>query len=118
MLSLRTHEPQACCSKAFSAVAATKGITQLTTGKLISLSEQELVDCDTSGVDQGCEVGLMDNAFQFIQDNHSLTTESSYPYMGVDGTCNTNHEAKHAATINGHEDVPTNNENALLNAPF
>ena len=58
----------------------------------------------------------MDNAFQFIQDNHGLTTEASYPYTGVDGTCNTNQEAKHTATINGHEDVPANNENALLNA--
>ncbi|KAK4577766.1 hypothetical protein RGQ29_028044 [Quercus rubra] len=105
-----------CCCWAFSAVAATEGITQLTTGKLISLSEQELVDCDTSGLDQGCEGGLMDNAFQFIQDNHGLTTEASYPYTGVDGTCNTNQEAKHTATINGHEDAPANNENALLNA--
>ncbi|KAL4596009.1 hypothetical protein ACB092_12G133000 [Castanea dentata] len=101
---------------AFSAVAAMEGITQLTTGKLISLSEQELVDCDTSGEDQGCEGGLMDSAFQFIQDNHGLTTEASYPYKGVDGTCNTNQEEKHAATINGHEDVPSNNEQALLKA--
>ena len=36
--------------------------------------------------------------------------------MGVDGTCNANQEAKHTATINGHESVPANNENALLNA--
>lgn len=48
-----------------------EGITQLKTGKLISLSEQELVDCDTSGEDQGCESGLMDNAFEFIQQNHA-----------------------------------------------
>ncbi|KAL0002093.1 hypothetical protein SO802_015874 [Lithocarpus litseifolius] len=107
---------QCGCCWAFSAVAATEGITQLTTGKLISLSEHELVDCDTSGVDQGCEGGLTENAFQFIQDNHGLTTEASYPCMGVDGTCNANQEAKHAATINGHEDVPANGENALLNA--
>ena len=90
-----------------------EGITQLTTRKLISLSEQELVDCDTSDEYQGCEGGLMDSAFQFIQDNHGLTTEAS---QGVDGTYNTNQKEKHAATINGHEDVPSNNEQALLKA--
>ncbi|KAM1011686.1 hypothetical protein ACFX2C_046998 [Malus domestica] len=86
---------------AFSAVAATEGITQLTTGKLISLSEQELVDCDTAGEDQGCEGGLMDDAFQFIQKNHGISTEANYPYNGVEGTCNTKKEASHAAKITG-----------------
>ena len=50
------------------------------------------------------------------KDNHGLTTEASYPYERVDGTCNTNQKEKHAATINGHEDVPSNNEQALLKA--
>ncbi|KAK5835097.1 hypothetical protein PVK06_010783 [Gossypium arboreum] len=90
-----------------------EGVTKLTTGKLISLSEQELVDCDTKGEDQGCEGGLMDDAFQFIEKNKGLTTESIYPYKGVDGTCNTNEEANHAAKINGFEDVPANSEDAL-----
>lgn len=47
-----------------------EGITQIKTCKLVSLiSEQELVDCDTSGVDQGCEGGIMDDAFDFILKN-------------------------------------------------
>lgn len=102
------------CCWAFSAVAAMEGITQLTTGKLILLSEQELVDCDTNGEDQGCEGGLMDNAFQFIKHNHGLTTEANYLYKGVDGTCNTNKADSDAAKITGYEDVPAYNEMALL----
>ncbi|KDP45578.1 hypothetical protein JCGZ_17185 [Jatropha curcas] len=101
---------------AFSAVAAVEGITQLTSHKLISLSEQELVDCDTKGEDQGCQGGLMDDAFKFIENNQGLTTETNYPYEGSDGTCNANKEANHAAKITGYEDVPANDEAALLKA--
>ncbi|KAL1821603.1 hypothetical protein ACET3Z_016472 [Daucus carota] len=104
------------CCWAFSAVAAIEGLTQLKTGALISLSEQELVDCDTSGVNQGCEGGLIDSAFEFIQQNHGLSTEASYPYRETDGACDANKEAHHAAKITGHEDVPANSETALLKA--
>ncbi|KAI9120087.1 hypothetical protein K1719_009056 [Acacia pycnantha] len=103
------------CCWAFSAVAATEGITKLSTGKLISLSEQELVDCDT-GVDQGCEGGLMDDAFKFIIKNNGITSEVNYPYKGVDGTCNAKGEGNHVATIKGYEDVPANSEQALQKA--
>ncbi|GJZ63235.1 senescence-specific cysteine protease SAG39-like protein [Tanacetum coccineum] len=101
---------------AFSTIAATEGITQLTTGKLISLSEQELVDCDIGGVDQGCEGGEMEDAFEFIIKNKGINTEAAYPYQGTDGTCNTNKEDVDAAQISGYEVVPANSETALLQA--
>merc|ERR1719215_2277893 len=56
----------------------------LKTGKLQSFSEQQLVDCDK--VDQGCNGGLMDNAFKYIESN-PLQLESAYPYTGQDGSC-------------------------------
>ncbi|KAK3002549.1 hypothetical protein RJ639_021410 [Escallonia herrerae] len=65
-----------------------EGINQLTTGKLISLSEHEIVDCDTTGEDFGCEGGETETAFEYIMHNHGLTNESTYSYEAIDGTCN------------------------------
>ncbi|KAK2987201.1 hypothetical protein RJ640_029086 [Escallonia rubra] len=98
---------------AFSAVGAMEGIVQISTHKLMTLSEQQLVDCDTT-MDAGCNGGYMSFAFEFIINNGGLSNESNYPYKGVDGNCSRN--APIAATINGFENVPANNESALLNA--
>ncbi|KAI4371981.1 hypothetical protein MLD38_010269 [Melastoma candidum] len=66
--------------------------------------------------DHGCKGGIKDHAFQFIIKNHGLTTETNYPYKGVDSICTRNKEASHAARITGYEAVPANNEAALLKA--
>ena len=71
---------------AFSAVAAMEGINKIVTGKLISLSEQELIDCDRKS--HGCKGGRMDYAFQFVISNGGIDSEADYPYTGRDGTCN------------------------------
>uniref|UniRef100_A0A452YWP2 Vignain n=1 Tax=Aegilops tauschii subsp. strangulata TaxID=200361 RepID=A0A452YWP2_AEGTS len=91
-----------------------EGIVKISTGNLVSLSEQELVDCDVHGEDQGCEGGLMDDAFKFIIKNGGLTKESSYPYAGADGKCKSGSDS--VATITSYEDVPTNDEGALMKA--
>ncbi|KAJ0581631.1 putative fruit bromelain [Helianthus annuus] len=101
---------------AFSTIAATEGITQITTGKLISVSEQEIVDCDKTSEDLGCEGGYMEDGFEFIIKNKGINTEAGYPYQAADGTCNTKEESVHAAKISGYEKVPANSEKALLQA--
>merc|ERR1719253_118097 len=72
---------------AFSTVANIEGVNFVKTQKLLSLSEQELVDCD-KGSDHGCQGGLPSNAFKYmISSKVGLEAESKYPYTQKDGTC-------------------------------
>ena len=67
---------------AFSAVGGMEGAYFLKTGKLVSLSTQQLVSCDKGGQDQGCNGGLPDPAFDYAQKN-GMETEKTYPYRGL-----------------------------------
>ncbi|XP_010271530.1 PREDICTED: low-temperature-induced cysteine proteinase [Nelumbo nucifera] len=103
----------ACWS--FSATGAIEGINKIVTGSPLSLSEQELVDCDRS-YNSGCGGGLMDYAFQWVIKNKGIDTEDDYPYQGGERTCNKDKLRKHVVTIDGYTDVPSNSEKHLLQA--
>ena len=70
---------------AFSAVANLEGLYAQSKGTLVTLSEQMLVDCDY--YDSGCNGGLMEYAFMFVQENGGINTDADYPYEGVQGDC-------------------------------
>jgi len=72
---------------AFSATGALESWNAITAGKLVSLSEQQLVDCAGSEGAQGCNGGTPHQGFKYAEKKGGLCEESSYPYTARDGTC-------------------------------
>ena len=97
---------------AFSTIASTEGVYYLSSGNLISLSEQQLVDCSSSYGNQGCGGGLMDNAFKYIEAS-GICSESDYGYTASDGVCK---KCTSVTKIDSYVDVTPNSETALQQA--
>jgi len=97
---------------AFSSTGGLEGQWQMATGNLVSVSEQQLVDCDK--VDSGCSGGLMDNAFKFYESS-TIASEASYPYKAKGGKCKSNYQvAIPQGGVTGFTDVSS--EADLLDA--
>jgi len=98
----------------FATTGTLEGANFLKWGKLISLSEQNLIDCSgTCCYNEGCNGGRTDWAIEYVVQNKGLDTEASYPYQAVDGSCNfqtmnVGGNASHCITL------PTGDENALM----
>jgi len=91
---------------AFSAIGALEGLSAIKGKGLQDFSEQELVDCSKSYGNNGCNGGLMASAFKYVKDK-GISTQSAYPYKGVDSQCKAAGGDKFK--ISGYTNVPANN---------
>ncbi|XP_060190013.1 zingipain-2-like [Lycium barbarum] len=106
------HQGQCGCCWAFAAVGALEGANKLSTGKLISLSEQELLDCTTEN--NGCYGGLITTAYDFIVKNGGIALESNYPYEEYQDSCRSAQEGMDSTVkMSRYETLPSS-ESALL----
>ncbi|CAA6659101.1 unnamed protein product [Spirodela intermedia] len=94
---------------AFTAVATIESINAHVTGDLITLSEQELVDCDM--FNGHCKLGYISNAYEYIIKNGGIDTDINYPYQERKGVCKIDRDQ--VVTIDGHGRCPKNQESAL-----
>lgn len=102
---------------AFSTTGSLEGRWQIANSELVSLSEEQLVQCDTKH-DSGCQGGLMDYAFEYIKEAGGIASEDSYPYTsgsGSRGRCKNTIPAK-VATVSSFVDVTSNNALQLQQA--
>lgn len=100
---------------AFSSTGALESAHFRLTNELVSLSEQQLVDCSGKFNNEGCNGGLMDNAFEYVKSEGGLDTEESYPYKAKQGKCQFKKD-KIGSTCSGYVDIPTGDEKALEEA--
>ena len=88
---------------AFSTTGSLEGAYKLAGNALTSFSEQQLVDCSGSYGNQGCNGGLMDNAFMYLE-SKKIETESAYPYYAYDSSCAYD-SSKGVTGVSGYHDV-------------
>ncbi|XP_008309210.1 pro-cathepsin H [Cynoglossus semilaevis] len=81
----------------FSTTGCLESVTAIATGKLVPLSEQQLVDCAQDFNNHGCNGGLPSQAFEYIMYNKGLMTEADYPYRAYEGSCV--YQPEHAAAF-------------------
>jgi len=100
---------------AFSTTGSLEGQLFRKNGKLVSLSEQQLVDCSGKFGNDGCDGGLMDWAFTYIMSVKGLEAEKSYAYTAEDGECQYN-AAQAIGGATGFIDIPEGSEEMLTMA--
>ncbi|KAH1022762.1 procathepsin L [Dendroctonus ponderosae] len=96
------HQGNCASCWAFSAVGSIESQYYLKHGVLVSISEQNLIDCAVDQTNNGCNGGWMANAFQYLT-THSITAESEYPYAGIQQSCTFGTARQFQVSIAGYQ---------------
>jgi C1A family cysteine protease len=99
----------------FSSTGSIEGAWSIKNNNLYNLSEQMLMDCSNLYGNNGCQGGLMDNAFKYVIDNDGLCTEDEYPYKEKEGICKSR-LCRKVVQISDYSDVTPNDEKILKRA--
>jgi cathepsin L len=81
-------------------------------GQLVSLSEQNLIDCSRDYGTRGCKGGWVDSAFEYIKQNKGIDVEFYYRYHATEQRC-MYFDLSRGATITGYVDLKKGDENEL-----
>eukprot|EP00602_Paraphysomonas_sp_CaronLab_P000031 CAMPEP_0185026086 /NCGR_PEP_ID=MMETSP1103-20130426/9853_1 /TAXON_ID=36769 /ORGANISM="Paraphysomonas bandaiensis, Strain Caron Lab Isolate" /LENGTH=310 /DNA_ID=CAMNT_0027559545 /DNA_START=155 /DNA_END=1087 /DNA_ORIENTATION=+ len=105
---------------AFSVAAAIESAYQIQGNDLTSLSEQNIISCDTT--DTGCDGGWMDSGFSWVKKNGGLCTSTAYPYSsgdtGSSGECSTSCSSLKGTAPTSYTDVTQGSVSALTSAVY
>lgn len=97
---------------AFGTVAATEASIAVSTGQIVDLSEQMILDCN--GYGYSCGGGFW--AYEKLL-NPGGAPESEYKYTAYDGSCRSN-QVSHPYKIESYHGVPDHNIDAIKQAIF
>lgn len=101
---------------AMSIVGSVESQLFIKTGKLIQLSEQEIIDCSSEYGTFQCEGGIGFRVFDYIKENGGISSTQAYPYEAKAGNCRKFHKEKVEINFKGYGIVNAHDDDALMQA--